>query len=90
MNERVMKLWTQAGGHYNSGNQHTWPQYVIDNPEKFAELIVQECIHIVEQHRFAQEFQDEYEEGYADGMGRAERLIKEHFGGEVKFKEKNT
>ncbi len=43
MNERIKELWVQAGGHYDSGNQHTWPQYTIDNPEKFAELIVQEC-----------------------------------------------
>ena len=39
MNERIKELWSQAGGHYNSGNQHTWPEYTIDDPEKFAELI---------------------------------------------------
>ena len=44
MNERIEKLWVQAGGHYNSGNQHTWPEYTIDDPKKFAELIVRECI----------------------------------------------
>ena len=43
MNERIRALWKQAGGHYNSGNQHTWPEYTIDDPEKFAELIVREC-----------------------------------------------
>jgi hypothetical protein len=43
MNERIRELWAQAGGHYDSGNQHTWPQYTIDNPEKFAELIVRQC-----------------------------------------------
>jgi len=42
MNDRIKQLWSQAGGHYDSGNQHTWPQYTIDNPEKFAELIVRE------------------------------------------------
>jgi hypothetical protein len=47
MNERIRELWAQAGGHYDSGNQHTWPQYTIDNPEKFAELIVAECIDVV-------------------------------------------
>ena len=41
--QRIKVLWTQAGGHYNSGNQHTWPQYTIDDPEKFAELIIREC-----------------------------------------------
>jgi hypothetical protein len=48
MNERIRELWSQAGGHYNSGNQHTWPEYTIDDPEKFAELIVKECLKIVE------------------------------------------
>jgi hypothetical protein len=43
MNERIRELWTQAGGHYNSGNQHTWSEYIIDDPEKFAEVIVREC-----------------------------------------------
>ena len=43
MNERIKQLWSQAGGHYDSGNQHTWPQYTIDDPEKFAELIVRDC-----------------------------------------------
>ena len=43
MNERIKQLWSQAGGHYDSGNQHTWPQYTIDDPEKFAMLIVRDC-----------------------------------------------
>ena len=48
MNEQIKQLWTQAGGHYDSGNQHTWPQYTIDDPEKFAMLIVQECASLLE------------------------------------------
>ena len=47
MNERIKELWSQAGGHYNRGNQHTWPEYTIDDPEKFAELIVRECSSFV-------------------------------------------
>ncbi len=43
MNERIKQLWSQAGGHYDSGNQHTWPQYTIDDPGKLAELIVRDC-----------------------------------------------
>jgi hypothetical protein len=49
MNERIKELWSQAGGHYNSGNQHTWPEYTIDDPEKFAELIVRECVDVINQ-----------------------------------------
>jgi hypothetical protein len=54
MNERIENLWSQAGGHYNNGNQHTWAQYTIDNPEKFAELIVKECADIatINQHQY--------------------------------------
>ena len=47
MNERIKELWAQAGGHYNSGNQHTWPEYTINDPVKFAELIIRECIDTV-------------------------------------------
>lgn len=46
MNERIKELWSQAGGYYNNGNQYTWPEYTIDNLEKFAELIVKECADI--------------------------------------------
>jgi hypothetical protein len=48
MNEQIQELWKRAGGHYNRGNQHTWPEYTIDDPEKFAELIVKECASICE------------------------------------------
>ena len=64
--QRIKVLWTQAGGHYNSGNQHTWPQYTIDDPEKFAELIVLECAVIV----------GSMEEPHQD----IAMLIKQHFG----------
>ena len=47
MNDQIKTLWKQAGGHYNSGNQHTWPEYTIDDPEKFAELIVWECAYLL-------------------------------------------
>ena len=49
MNERIKELWSQAGGHYNGGNQHTWPEYTITDPEKFAELIVRECADVSNQ-----------------------------------------
>ena len=64
MNERIKTLWKQAGGHYNSGNQHTWPEYTIDDPEKFALLIVRECAEIADKA-----------EPY-----KANDLIKQHFG----------
>ena len=50
MNERIRELWKRAGGHYNSGNQHTWPEYTIDDPKKFAELIVAKMLQTCEDH----------------------------------------
>ncbi len=49
MNERISKIWTQAGGFYNADNQHTWPEYTIDEPGKFAELIIKECLDGIEE-----------------------------------------
>ena len=51
MNERIKELWKQAGGHYDSGNQHTWPQYTIDDPEKFALLLMREIARIQISHQ---------------------------------------
>ena len=72
MNERIRELWSQAGGHYDSGNQHTWPQYTIDNPAKFAELIVRECASL-----FPLAFTDE------QYPRRIDKTIRKHFGIEV-------
>jgi hypothetical protein len=68
MNERIRQLWSQAGGHYNSGNQHTWPEYTIDDPEKFAELIVRECAGAG------------YDASYYECALNVSNKIKEHFG----------
>jgi hypothetical protein len=82
MNERIKQLWSQAGGRYDSGNQHTWPEYTIDDPKKFAELIVRECMQVCKKT-------EQYEVGNQDpvevGCIRAGAVfcreeIKEHFG----------
>jgi hypothetical protein len=75
MNERIRELWAQAGGHYDSGNQHTWPQYTIDNPEKFAELIVRECVDIIDKDA---ELPDDI--GGNAYLRMASKKIKQHFG----------
>ena len=67
MKERIRELWSQSGGHYNRGNQHTWPEYTINNPEKFAELIVRECIN----HLYLQEIGFNINEEYK---------LRKHFG----------
>ena len=72
MNERIRELWSQAGGHYNGGNQHTWPEYTITDPEKFAKLIVRDCAD--KAHEFIIEDGDEFPK-----TSVAYR-IKQHFG----------
>jgi hypothetical protein len=78
MNERIRELWSQAGGHYDSGNQHTWPQYTIDDPEKFAELIVAECLKI------AKTREDEFESAglldESNAVGNVAYRISRQFG----------
>ena len=90
MNERIQQLWSQAGGHYNSGNQHTWPEYTIDDPEKFAELIVRECAELAKKKAFiimqkAEEYAADKEEminatSAAFHLEILEQEIREHFG----------
>ena len=87
MNERIKTLWKQAGGHYNSGNQHTWPEYTIDDPEKFAELIVAECMRQVEeQYKPVLEdeamMKDTHWDGYVQCGVDSYVAIREHFYGE--------
>lgn len=73
MNERIRELWAKAGGHYDTGNQHTWPQYTIDDPEKFAELIVAECMQIIKV--------DMYEDAISNMWSNNKlQMIKQHFG----------
>jgi hypothetical protein len=69
MNERIQELWKRAGGHYDSGNQHTWPQYTIDDPAKFAQLIVKECMNVLDpgEHQLIARF-------------HARKWLAEHFG----------
>lgn len=83
MNEQIKTLWSQAGGHYDSGNQHTWPQYTIDNPEKFAELIVRECIDKITTYDLAPGHSAKWEDIYEIHARLLQDLgeeLKEHFG----------
>jgi hypothetical protein len=48
MNKRINEIWESAGGSYTRGNQHEWPAAKIDNPEKFAELLIQEVCDLIE------------------------------------------
>jgi hypothetical protein len=75
MNAQIQKLWTQAGGHYDGGNQHTWPQYTIDDPKKFVELIVRECGTVINSENYR-----EHSKGWDIAIEWADGMIKQHFG----------
>jgi hypothetical protein len=68
MNERIQELARQAGwteGYYESDDgPFIEPEF---NKEKFAELIVRECMRVVEDY-------------YMDPCSYADEAIKEHFG----------
>jgi hypothetical protein len=65
MNERIRQLLSQAGVHYE-----VLPKDTVY--EKFAELIVRECLDIVNRHEYS------YHE--ADPLWETAQLIKERFG----------
>jgi hypothetical protein len=65
MNERIRQLLSQAGVHYE-----VLPKDSVY--EKFAELIVKDCLDIVNRHEYS------YHE--ADPLWETAQLIKERFG----------
>jgi hypothetical protein len=68
MNERIRELAEQAQIWIADYNGQRWE---ID-PEKFAELIVRECLEIVNRKEYS------YHE--ADPLWETAQLIKDHFG----------
>ena len=69
MNERIKELAEQC---YQIEDPHgRFPKEVF-NQEKFAELIVRECLEIVNRYEYS------YHE--ADPLWETAELIKEHFG----------
>jgi hypothetical protein len=51
MNERILKLAVEAGvtGYFAAGTEYATPVPLSNEVQKFAELIVGECIGIVKQ-----------------------------------------
>ena len=70
MNEQIQKLAKQAGAHWNHGdfNMGSSVEFQESDLEKFAELIVRECMSVAGK---AASLDAEYEAWY---------LIKQHFG----------
>ena len=91
MNERIRELYEQAHERKpvmvvdpQTGNpiQAGWankPMYHNEfNPEKFAELIVKECVDLA--NKEAEHLEDEFERGRADDLRRWARVMNQHFG----------
>ena len=85
MNERIIELADKAVEDISSGPWNISDEFCI----KFAELIVQECINVSEEHACwleAQPFDPEieqYEDGVVNGIYKATAAIKKHFGVET-------
>ena len=73
MNERIRELYEQARLHAQTVNADLDPKGWMDEyHKKFAELIVRECLDIVNRHEYS------YHE--ADPLWETAQLIKERFG----------
>jgi hypothetical protein len=84
MNERIQKLAEQATEYANEQNELHGVGYVITFKEKFAELIVQECISIVDEQKECLHEEEKYwhdrDYGYALAVDDASKGIKQFFG----------
>ena len=82
MNERIRQLAEQC---YETGpiGKDGWPEYSKFNEEKFAELIIQECVLVINTEAGEREDDDEYERVWKMGTEFAVYQIKQHFGVEV-------
>ena len=85
MNKRIRELVKQAGGHFSTHNlmsnpvQHRESIELWDkNIEKFAELIVRECVSIVSKRK-NQAIDDGW--NVDEAMSMAEMDLEEHFYG---------
>ena len=74
MNERIKELEDQCW----EDNPNTGP--VVFNREKFAELIVRECVSVINTEAAEHEDDDEYERAWKMGSEFAVYQIKQHFG----------
>lgn len=85
MNPRIRELYQQAHStrHHDSdpscdGNPPTvyWQGEV--SAERFAQLIIRECIEFA--YKEADHLEDEFERGRADDLRRWANVMKQHFG----------
>ena len=81
MNERINKISEEAEDwcHKNLGmpTPAEWNDKLF---EKFAELIVRECINEINSVTTGDHGRDDWDHGYDAGLSQASETIKEHFG----------
>ncbi len=90
MNEQIRELAKQANAWYptgypsGEGGDAAWQNSVIfekEDLQKFAELIVQECIRCCEGNSEYKNHTDtEWGKGLASGIGLCKEAMKTHFG----------
>ena len=72
MNERIKTLFIQAGGGIEEENGNLWTYSDDLDPEKFAQLVVKECLD--------QLLIGDQDEDYDKGIYWSREQIKQHFG----------
>ena len=72
MNERIKTLFIQAGGGVEEENGNLWTYSDDLDPEKFAQLMVKECLD--------QLLIGDRDEDYDKGIYWSREQIKQHFG----------
>ena len=72
MNEMIKKLFIQAGGGVEEENGNLWTYSEDLDPEKFAQLVVKECLD--------QLLIGDQDEDYDKGIYWSREQIKNHFG----------
>ena len=72
MNERIKTLFIQAGGGVEEENGNLWTYSDDLDPEKFAQLVVKECLN--------QLLIGDQDEDYDKGIYWSREQIKQHFG----------
>ena len=83
MNKRIKELADQAGVSIMGANENGVFTLLSDKQKKFAELIVQEMLGVLEQyHRdsFPEDTVDDFDKAYLAGLHTAQKAVKKHFG----------
>ena len=78
MNERIKLLAEQARKHFPKTEMSG--EFWVFDEEKFAELIIQECVSVINTEAGEREDDDEYERAWKMGTEFAVYQIKQHFG----------